>query len=310
LDLLAFSPTANADGWNIPGIRLCSHDDASSFDAEAMRGVTVCPHVLYGAQQYMRARYLEDWLLYHHLIGVKRIFLYDVDGTLESIELVRRYVKSGFVRYFPRWYDRFGARFLDAVGVGKMPYVLEQPTYQHCLHANRGGSMASEWILLLHSYDEYLGPMHHVEELLKPLRPVWPDVAFVSLPWFDFGVARKRDFRLGRLATVPDRFVDRAESLYEQCPDSGDCIDSAYGPRRYQSWWGSPLVNPQNVFEVVSAHWARPRPLTAVIDGAPRGAGVYHYHSVMKPMGCGAWCLKVRDTRMVWSVRWLRRETP
>lgn len=44
-------------------------------------------------------RYIEEWLAYHRLIGVQKIFLYDNNSTDNLQEIVKPYVDSGFVKY-------------------------------------------------------------------------------------------------------------------------------------------------------------------------------------------------------------------
>jgi len=140
------------------------------------------------------ARYLRDWLVFHHLAGARAFFLYDdgsTDGTLEVL------------------------RGLDGINVTVIPWrmsaVLNKPNvafsrqvlaYAHAIE-NFGG--AFRWMSCI-DIDEFIVPKRAatIPEALLPLE----GFACVSLPWTMFGC---NGYETPSDLPVPFAYTHRAE---------------------------------------------------------------------------------------------------
>lgn len=45
------------------------------------------------------SEYIQEWIEYHRIIGVQKIFLYDNDSTDDTYSIIEPYIKSGFITY-------------------------------------------------------------------------------------------------------------------------------------------------------------------------------------------------------------------
>ena len=116
------------------------------------------------------APYLEEWLAYHHALGVQHFFIYDngSDDDLQSV--VERWVNHGLVTVV-HWPLPGGQ--LDA--------------YSHAL---RFFGAAVEWLAFV-DVDEFIVPL--VDDDLHSLLARWPDAADVRIPRVDFGFSGHRE---------------------------------------------------------------------------------------------------------------------
>jgi len=93
--------------------------------------------------------YLHEWLEYHLMMGVDHMYLYDQDGGLDAMELLRPYERAGLVTRHP-WTHFDGTRY------DKTTHFWERDkshiAYAHCAKNYRN---ESQWIQKL-DIDEYL----------------------------------------------------------------------------------------------------------------------------------------------------------
>jgi hypothetical protein len=115
------------------------------------------------------APYLEEWLAYHHALGVQHVFLYD-NGSRDALhEVIEPWVNHGLVTLL-HWPLPGGQ--IDA--------------YSHAL---RFFGPSVEWLAFF-DVDEFLVPL--VDDDLPALLARWPDAADVRVPRVDFGFSGHR----------------------------------------------------------------------------------------------------------------------
>ncbi|CAE8607830.1 unnamed protein product, partial [Polarella glacialis] len=140
LDINLFETTG---AWQRPvALRLCR-----SAVPRTRSTVAVCTQPLFNLQA--RPHVLTDWLVYHRdVLGVDgSIDIYDIDGSA-AVE------GSLGVSYFPRFPKLIGSPWLASATRLTSPYVTEILQQMHCLYRHR--SLGTQWVLFLHSPDEYL----------------------------------------------------------------------------------------------------------------------------------------------------------
>jgi hypothetical protein len=110
------------------------------------------------------AEYLQEWLLFHHVQGFTRFYLYNNGSTDGWREVVQPWVEAGLVETF------------DYPGLG-----VQNEIYADCLKRARG---SVEWLAFLDD-DEFLFPNRD-----EPLARVLPDYAAhagVAVSWMLYG---------------------------------------------------------------------------------------------------------------------------
>ncbi|MBL8546133.1 MAG: glycosyltransferase family 2 protein [Hyphomonadaceae bacterium] len=112
------------------------------------------------------AEYLEEWLAHHALVGAERFYLYEnnsTDATREIIENAKRF-------YDIRSYSFTGQPAQDLA----MSHFLE--THRH----------ETEWAALIDA-DEFIRPIHGLDDVRVVLEGMDENVACVALNWLLFG---------------------------------------------------------------------------------------------------------------------------
>lgn len=116
------------------------------------------------------APYLEEWLAYHHALGVQHFFIYDNGSDDDLHEVVDGWVNHGLVTVV-HWPLPGGQ--IDA--------------YSHAL---RFYGAAVEWLAFV-DVDEFIVPL--VDEDIPTMLARWPDAADVRIPRADFGFSGHRE---------------------------------------------------------------------------------------------------------------------
>ncbi len=120
------------------------------------------------------APYLEEWLAYHHALGVEHVFVYD-NGSRDGLhEVIEPWVNHGLVTLV-HWPLPGGQ--LDA--------------YSHAL---RFFGPSVEWLAFF-DVDEFVVPL--VDDDIPALLARWPDAADVRMPRVDFGFSGHREAPTG-----------------------------------------------------------------------------------------------------------------
>eukprot|EP00913_Durusdinium_trenchii_P013697 g12860.t1 len=202
------------------------------------------------------------------LIGVDHFVIYDRDGSLEEDGVLEPYIKTGYVSYFPRFSFFALSEHHDAVhALPGLPSAAapDAQAASHCLFMQRG---LTEWVSFLHSPDEYLSNKHglrHVEEVLGVLRPLRDQglaAVDVTAIYFTRSMHRKPQGPVRPSPWLFGRYVYRA-SVPIQLRDWGSPVAG------FLNRFGSPLVVPERVSDLVSAHYPRPAAGTFYLDDVP-----------------------------------------
>ncbi|CAK9055703.1 unnamed protein product [Durusdinium trenchii] len=263
-------------GWSLTGIRLCPLQPLSpgllatgpSSSSSSSRKLVVCSEVLYSLRGAYKSTLVKHWLEYHRLIGVDHFVIYDRDGSLEEDGVLEPYIKTGYVSYFPRFSFFALSEHHDAVhALPGLPSAAapDAQAASHCLFMQRG---LTEWVSFLHSPDEYLSNKHglrHVEEVLGVLRPLRDQglaAVDVTAIYFTRSMHRKPQGPVRPSPWLFGRYVYRA-SVPIQLRDWGSPVAG------FLNRFGSPLVVPERVSDLVSAHYPRPAAGTFYLDDVP-----------------------------------------
>jgi len=157
--------------------------------------------------------YLNEWVAFHHMLGVERFVLYD-NGSVDSpVDHLRRWIEAGIVEFIP-W-----PHFLKATNAQHMSYA----------HACKHLEGRAEWVAFL-DLDEYLFPPGG--GTLTDAMAKFGDESAVAVFLRCFGP--------GGNETRPEGLVT---SNYRQCLE-----DTHWENRQYKS-----IVRPERVVAVVGA---------------------------------------------------------
>ena len=114
------------------------------------------------------ASYLVEWLEFHRLVGIEHVYLYDNGSTDQTPEVLRSYLKSGFVSLIP-WasYDLHGR--------------IQYQAYAHAL-CNFGPYW--RWMTFI-DVDEFLFPLQ--SDSLRTVLAGYDDLPAIVVHWHMFG---------------------------------------------------------------------------------------------------------------------------
>lgn len=132
-------------------------------DEEGKAGICLYPYrehrafYISGRNNGNRTESLLEWIDYHLLLGVSKVFFYDRYGD-EKLPLVHKYVERGSVVHvpFPMWSEVFYRRetFINTTAPYSFPAAYDQIlAYEHCMMQGRRHNLA--WLFFIDT-DEYL----------------------------------------------------------------------------------------------------------------------------------------------------------
>lgn len=148
------------------------------------------------------ARYLQEWLDFHLIIGVEHFYIYDNDSTDNILEILDPYISRGVVTY-------------QIWGGSNQQLIV----YNDAITKFRNDT---EWLAILDA-DEFLVPL--TKQSIKTfLSSVRPGVAQVLFGWMVFGSSGEKYYKNG---LVLDRFRFHAKD--DWIADSKPIIK----PKRY-----------------------------------------------------------------------------
>ena len=116
------------------------------------------------------APYIEEWLGYHHALGVQHFFIYDNGSTDGLPELMERWINHGLVTL--------------------LTWPLPGGQIDAYSHALRFFGPSFDWLAYF-DVDEFVVPL--VDDDIPTLLARWPDAADVRIPRVDFGFSGHRE---------------------------------------------------------------------------------------------------------------------
>lgn len=155
--------------------------------------------------------YIEEWIEYHKAAGVSHIFLYDNDSTDSTPEIVKKYVRRGFVSYYR---IQGSGRQFDA--------------YNASLAMNRRGCRymafidADEFLL---SLDSGKSLYRCVDDIFREIRKKDKKVGGLAVNWAMFGSSGLK--KKPQSGGVTENFLYRARAGRP----GTDCIKTILDPK-------------------------------------------------------------------------------
>lgn len=113
--------------------------------------------------------YIREWIEYHRIIGICKIYLYDNDSSDNTVELLQPYIDSGYVEYIP------------IHGVGKQLDAYNDAIARY--------KMECRWMAFI-DLDEYIMPQQSFESVADVVKRVLkkrPNAAGIALNWCLYG---------------------------------------------------------------------------------------------------------------------------
>jgi len=124
--------------------------------------------------------YFEEWIKWHHDLGVEKFYIYDNESSDNTKEILAPYIESGLVEYtfFP----------------GKKKQI---PAYDDCLEKHR---LDTHWLAVI-DIDEFILPIKDqtISDFLKRLE----NFSAVEINWLVYGSGGAKEKKPG---TVMERF--------------------------------------------------------------------------------------------------------
>ncbi|CAJ1389126.1 unnamed protein product [Effrenium voratum] len=174
-------------GWQPEPLRLCPQP-------RLHRRITVCSSMPWFAAMRMHKIMpfvVEDWLNYHSIIGIDHFVIYDADGSYEPF--LQKFIQQGRVTYHPKWPETllptFGTLADEVSQEYRRPVAVEPQCLDHCIWQQKH---QSDWVLVLHNFEEYLSSPLFPEKLQKKkgsallsLLEDWSDEAESNIGVFD-----------------------------------------------------------------------------------------------------------------------------
>jgi len=133
--------------------------------------------------------YFEEWIKWHHDLGVEKFYIYNNESTDNTKEILAPYIESGLVEY--------------TFSPGKRRQL---PAYDDCLEKHR---LDARWIAVI-DLDEFIVPIkdNTIPEFLKRFE----DFSAVEINWLVYGSSGAKEKELG---TVMERFRQHSLSEHE-----------------------------------------------------------------------------------------------
>jgi len=179
--------------------------------------------------------YLEEWLRFHHGVGVRHFYLYNDNSSDNYAEILAPWIDKGIVTLIP-W-------------AGK----AQGPAYKHCIQHYR---QKARWIAFI-DLDEFLFSPEN-DSLVEVLKG-YQDISAIFVYWVLFGSSGHQSRPAGSVIENYQQCLDKAGAN----ADTFDHEDNDKGSGNYVSGWsrdGKSIVNPRNV-RTYSPH--RPKKLWA-----------------------------------------------
>eukprot|EP00927_Polykrikos_kofoidii_P044119 TRINITY_DN38178_c0_g1_i1.p1 TRINITY_DN38178_c0_g1~~TRINITY_DN38178_c0_g1_i1.p1 ORF type:complete len:897 (+),score=119.28 TRINITY_DN38178_c0_g1_i1:96-2786(+) len=250
------SPAKN--GWSPEPFRICFRPQQ-----KPIRKLSACTATLHGADYVHKVMpfAIEDWINYHQLIGVEHFTISDTDGSYEPY--LRHFIEKGVVTYHSQFPSQVALKFGEfAAGMknrrDRRPMLLEAQSFDFCVWENRH---VSEWVVAIHSFEEFLHSPFLVEHFgkvsLGPALDHWgavgvegaPKVAIFEMFQEPMGGKKQR-----RSATALSAWTHKRGLEIRREAGTIEEMEKEQGHFQPFSW----IVDPLNV-QQTAVHFARAR---------------------------------------------------
>eukprot|EP00927_Polykrikos_kofoidii_P037834 TRINITY_DN32038_c0_g1_i1.p1 TRINITY_DN32038_c0_g1~~TRINITY_DN32038_c0_g1_i1.p1 ORF type:complete len:905 (-),score=112.94 TRINITY_DN32038_c0_g1_i1:295-2979(-) len=149
-------------GWAPEPFKVCLRSRP-----QRMRKLSSCTGTLHNADYVHKVMpyAIEDWINYHKLVGIEHFTISDTDGSYEPY--LRHFIEEGTVTYHARFPSQIAKKYGQlAAGMrnkrDQRPMLLEAQSLDLCVWENRH---LSEWVVAIHSFEEFLHSVKVVEKL-------------------------------------------------------------------------------------------------------------------------------------------------
>lgn len=134
--------------------------------------------------------YIREWIEYHHIIGINKIYLYDNDSSDNTVELLQPYIESGYVEYTP------------IHGVGKQLEAYNDAIARY--------KMECRWMAFI-DLDEYIMPQQPFEPIANIVKRVLKkhsNAAGIALNWCLYGNSGHKNRPKG---LITESYIERGK---------------------------------------------------------------------------------------------------
>jgi hypothetical protein len=167
-------------------------------------------------------QYFEEWLQYHHRLGVDRFYIYDDAVSTKTEQLLRKYIDRGIVEYIPQHSEKGG-------------HSLQGEMFEHWMAHYRHDTV---WISqldvdeFLHVDVEYQGSAMLLSTLLRSVDPSTVGMLFLQRTNFGTGGHTHQPTEGGVVSNYVWKARDRdgANKLMKKWIVSTQCIQRISSP--------------------------------------------------------------------------------
>jgi len=178
------------------------------------------------------ARYLDEWLAYHYLIGVEHFYITDDNSTDNIQEVLQKWIKKGIVTYIK--IDEF-------LKTNAVRQIISNLTYCDVLKNNW------KYLGFLDIDEFFVPPNGNIKDFLKTI----PDeIASIYIRWVFFGLSETSDGLLtGRCLEHADYFAGHGKSIVNP---RNVAINTKTNPHMFRTVPGSKILD----FDFSPAEWS------------------------------------------------------
>lgn len=133
--------------------------------------------------------YIQEWLEYHRLIGINKVYLYDNESTDDTVKIIQPYIDEGFVTYY------------------RMPGVGRQlDAYNDAIYKYKNECRYMAFIDL----DEYImpeEPFGNLSKVIKQIVSSRKNAVGIALNWCLYG---NSGHKMRPNGLITENYIDRA----------------------------------------------------------------------------------------------------
>lgn len=146
------------------------------------------------------ARFLDEWIRFHQLVGVEHFWLYNNSSTDDYMEVLRPYINAGIVELYECPSDDDWNHFC---------FHTQPGVYTNCLNLSRG---KSKWVAFI-DLDEFIVPVKS-KSIPKILEKKFSNCSGVCVNWVMYGTSHIAKIEPGEL--MIEKLIMRAPLNYSR----------------------------------------------------------------------------------------------